>query len=490
VGQEKRYIAADLGAESGRVMLGVVSAEKLVLEEVHRFRNVPIEEGGSLRWDFDMLLGEVKAGISKAVKEVKGKVAGIGIDTWGAGMGFIDSQGQLIEDPYHYRDSGTEGMIEKAFEFMPKREIYEQTGIQFMQFNDLYRLLEMRLSGSEILARVKHVIFMADLFSYHLCGEIYGEYTIVSTSQMVDMKKGRWSEKVFEKLDLPIEKMPKIVKAGTVVGSLTKETAAELGCEQIPVIAVGSHDTACAVAAVPAEGERWAYLSSGTWSLIGVEVPAAIINDMTFEYQFTNEGGVENTIRLLKNVMGLWLVQECKRQWGREGVELSYGELAEMAEKAEVFAGHIDVNCPEFFAPGDMVTRINNYLKRTGQKAIDDKGQLVRVILESLAFKYHGVLDGIEEITGKPIEVLHIVGGGIKNELLCQFTADATGSKVLAGPAEATASGNILMQAKATGQIESLVQIREIVRNSFELKSYEPQNSRLWEEQYKKIAET
>ncbi|MHC4530236.1 MAG: rhamnulokinase [Planctomycetota bacterium] len=490
MGQEKRYIAVDLGAESGRVMLGVVSDEKLVLEEVHRFRNVPIEEEGSLRWDFAMLLGEMKAGISKAVKEAKGKVAGIGIDTWGAGMGFIDSKGLLIEDPYHYRDGGTEGMIEKAFELMPKREIYEQTGIQFMQYNDLYRLLEMRLSGSETLVRAKHVIFMADLFSYHLCDEIYGEYTIVSTSQMVDMKNGRWSEKVFEKLDLPIEKMPKIVKAGTVVGRLTKETAAELGYEQIPVIAAGSHDTACAVAAVPAEGERWAYLSSGTWSLIGVEVPDAIINDMTFEYQFTNEGGVENTIRLLKNVMGLWLVQECKRQWGREGKKLSYGELAEMAAKAEVFAGHIDVDCPEFFAPGDMVTRINNYLKRTGQKTIDDKGQLIRVILESLAFKYRGVLDGIEEITGRPIEVLHIVGGGIKNELLCQFTSDATGRKVTAGPVEATASGNILMQAKATGLIESLAQIREIVRNSFKLKNYEPQNSQLWKEQYKKISET
>ena len=489
MGQEKRYIAADLGAESGRVMLGVVSAEKLVLEEIHRFRNVPIEEGGSLRWDFDMLLGEVKAGISKAVKKAKGKVAGIGIDTWGAGMGFIDPKGRLIENPYHYRDSGTEGTIEKAFEFMPKRKIYEQTGIQFMQYNDLYRLLEMRLSGSETLAKAKHILFMADLFSYHLCGEIYGEYTLVSTSQMLDMKKGKWSEKVFEKLDLPIEKMPKIVKAGTVVGRLTREMATELGCEQIPVIAAGSHDTACAVAAVPAEGERWAYLSSGTWSLIGVEVPDAIINDMTFEYQLTNEGGVENTIRLLKNVMGLWLVQECRRQWEKEGVELSYGALANMAAKAEAFTGHIDVDCQEFFAPDDMVTGINSYLRRRGQKAIDDKGQLVRVILESLAFKYRSVLDGIEEITGKPIKVLHIVGGGIKNELLCQFTADATGRKVIAGPVEATASGNILIQAKATGQIESLGRIREIVRNSFELKSYKPQNRRLWEERYKKITE-
>ena len=483
----KQYIAVDLGAESGRVMLGTVSASKIVLDQIHRFANVPIEVEDALRWDFNRLLSEVKTGIGKAAKKAEGKVEGIGIDTWGAGMGLIDPKGKLIENPYHYRDSGTKDMIEKAFEFMPKRQIYENTGLQFMQFNDLYRLLEMRLSNSQALARAKNILFMADLFSYHLCGRIYGEYSIVSTSQLVNMRTGQWSKEIFNKLSLPIEKMPNIIKPGTVVGQLTENIAAEIGCEQIPVIAIGSHDTASAVAAVPAGNTNWAYLSSGTWSLMGVEVPKAIINDKTFEYEFTNEGGVEDTIRLLKNIMGLWLVQECKKQWQRDGTEFSYAGLTEMAQKAEPFVAHIDPDYDGFFAHGDMPERINNYLAETGQKKVEDKGRMIRVILESLAFKYRWVLERIEDVTGKVIDCLHIVGGGIQNELLCQFTANAIGKKVITGPIEATASGNILMQAKASGQIKTLAEVRQIVRNSFELKEYQPKKTSLWEKQYRKI---
>jgi rhamnulokinase len=281
--------------------------------------------------------------------------------------------------------------------------------------------------------------------------------------------------------------MPKIVEPGTVVGSLTAEIGDELGCGSIPVIAIGSHDTASAVAAVPAAGDaNWAYLSSGTWSLMGVEVPRAIVNDKTFEYEFTNEGGVESTIRLLKNIMGLWPMQECRRQWQREGTELSYAELAALADKAEPFARRIDVDYSGFLAPGDMPKRINDYLTDTGQKPIDDKGQMIRTILENLALKYCSVMAAIEDITGNTIEILHIVGGGIQNELLCQFTANALGKKVITGPVEATAIGNILMQAKATGQIRTLAEAREILRNSFELKEYEPQQTSLWQEQYEK----
>ncbi len=486
--EAKKYIAVDLGAESGRVMLGSVSADKLALEEVHRFSNGPVEEAGTLRWDFERLLSEIKTGIGKAAKQAGGDISGIGVDSWGVDFGLLDADGKLIEKPYHYRDSRTNAMMDKAFELMGKRKIYESTGIQFMQLNSLYQVLAMRLGNSDALSKTKQLIFIGDLFSYFLCGQAFGEYSLASTSQMMDMKTGQWSKPIFDKLSLPIDIMPDIVETGTVVGQLTEPIADELGCDQIPVIATASHDTASAVAAVPAEQDNnWAYLSSGTWSLMGVEVPHAIVNDKTFQYEFTNEGGVENTIRLLKNIMGLWLMQECRRQWQREGVELSYPEMTDMAQKAEPFARHIEVDYSGFLAPGDMPERINSYLAEAGQKPIDDKGQMIRVILESLVLKYRVVMERIEDITGQKIDCLHIVGGGIQNELLCQFTANAIGKKVIAGPIEATASGNLLIQAKAAGQIENLAELRKIVRNSFELKEYQPQEASLWEEQYKKV---
>jgi len=484
----KTYIAVDLGAESGRVMLGSISADKLTLEEVHRFSNGPVEENGTLRWDFEGLLSEIKTGIGKAAKQAGGDIAGIGVDSWGVDFGLLDAEGKLIESPYHYRDSRTNEMLDKAFELMGKREIYENTGIQFMQLNSLYQVLAMRLAKYEALAKTKQLIFIGDLFSYFLCGEAFGEYSLASTSQMMDMKTGKWSKPIFDKLSLPIDIMPDIVETGTVVGQLTEPIAKELGCGRIPVIATASHDTASAVAAVPAEeNNNWAYLSSGTWSLMGVEVPRAIVNGKSFQYEFTNEGGVDNTIRLLKNIMGLWLVQECRRQWQREGTELSYPEMTDMAQKAEPFARHLEVDYSGFLAPGDMPERINSYLAETGQKPIDDKGQMIRVILESLALKYRVIMERIEDVTGQPIECLHIVGGGIQNELLCQFTANAIGKKVIAGPIEATASGNLLIQAKAAGQIKNLAELRKIVRNSFDLKEYEPKEVPLWNEQYKKV---
>ena len=364
--QVKKYIAVDLGAESGRVMLGSLSAEKVFLEEIHRFGNGPIEENGSLRWDFKKLLSEIKTGIAKAAKAAGAQVWGIGIDSWGVDFGLLDADGKLIENPYHYRDSQTNGITEKAFKLMSKRDIYENTGLQFLQFNSVYQLLAMRLNNSIALAKATNLVFIADLFSYFLCGKIFAEYSLASTSQFMDMRTGKWSKEILDGLSLPAEIMPKIINPGTVVGQLSSEIGTELRCGSIPVIAIGSHDTASAVAAVPAVGDaKWAYLSSGTWSLMGIEVPHAIINDKTFKYEFTNEGGVEGTIRLLKNIMGLWLTQECRRQWQQEGTDLSYTELTAMAEKAEPFARHIDVNYSGFLAPGDMTKRINDYLKET-----------------------------------------------------------------------------------------------------------------------------
>lgn len=481
------YIAVDLGAESGRVMLGTIADGVLSLEEAHRFANGPVEQDGSLRWDFDRLLFEIKTGIGLAVKQAQGTVRGIAVDSWGVDFGLIGPDGRLLEAPYHYRDSRTNGMMDLAFELMPKRQVYENTGIQFMQLNSIYQLLAMRLSRSAVLGRAKRLIFMADLFSYFLSGWAFGEYTLASTSQLMDMTTGKWSEAIFKKLDLPIDIMPKVVAPGTVVGKLTDEVAEEIGCEQIPVIAIGSHDTASAVLGVPAAGGNWAYLSSGTWSLMGVELPKAIVNDKTFEYEFTNEGGVQNTIRLLKNIMGLWLVQECKRQWQREGQDLSYSEITEMASAAKPFFGRVDCDCPDFLAPGDMPARINKHLKDTGQTPTDDKGQMVRLILESLAMKYRTTLAAIEDITGQSVDVLHVVGGGIQNELLCQFAAGAIDKKVVAGPIEATASGNVLMQAVATGQIKDIDEARAVVRQSFDLKTYEPQDAEFWAQQYERF---
>ena len=489
MGQEKLYIAVDLGAESGRVMLAAVSDEKLTFEEIHRFGNGPIEENDSLRWDFDKLFSEIKLGIGKAAKQAGAPVAGIGVDSWGVDFGLLDEKGKLLEKPYNYRDKRTNDMMEKAFELMDKREIYEHTGLQFMQFNSIYQLLAARISNSPALAKAKTLIFIADLVSYYLCGEMFAEYSLASTSQLMHMGTGQWSKEVFEKLSLPLDIMPEVVKPGTVVGKLTDKIASELGCEQIPVIAIGSHDTASAVVAVPGGDNNWAYFSSGTWSLIGVEVPEAIINDQTFEFPFTNEGGAENTIRLLKNIMGLWIVQECRRQWQREGTELNYNEITSMAEKAVPFAAYINPDDTSFFAPGDMPKRVSQYLEKTGQKTTDDKGQLIRIVLESLAFRYKEVIEKAEAVTDTKLDCIHIVGGGIQNELLCQFTANATGKQVITGPIEATAIGNILMQAKATGQIASLAEARKLVAKSVELKEYQPADAKLWQQKYEQFAE-
>ncbi|MHC4791569.1 MAG: rhamnulokinase [Planctomycetota bacterium] len=511
--QQNQYIAVDLGAESGRVMLGTLSSDKLNLREVYRFSNEPVKEATTLKWDFDRLFSQVKTGIAKTIKQIDSEVSGIGVDSWGVDYGLIGDNGRLLENPYHYRDGRTDGILEKAFELISKNDIYQNTGVQFMQINTAYQLLSTRLTNPDLLAKAKRLLFMADLVSYYLCGRAYAEYTLASTSQLMNMQNGQWSKEIFKNLGLPIQIMPEVVKPGTIVGRLKSQLSKELGCSPINVIAVGSHDTANAVAAVPAKKNHWAYLSSGTWSLMGVEVPDAIISDKTFQYQFTNEGGVENKILLLKNIMGLWVLQQCRKQWQHEGLDLSYADLEALAKKAKPFAAYIDPDYTGFLSPGNMPARVNNYLDQMGQNVIEDKGRMTRAILESLAFKYRSVIQAIEDVTNEPIEILHIVeslafkyrsviqaiedvtnepieilhivGGGIQNELLCQFTANATAKKVITGPIEATAAGNILMQAKAAGQIKSLAELREIVRNSFELKEYKPQEAQLWDEKYK-----
>ena len=478
--QHNNYIAVDLGAESGRVMLASLSAEKITIHEIHRFANTPLDADGSIRWNFPEILKEIKAGLAKAINQADGSIAGIAVDSWGSDFGLLDENDQLLENPYHYRDPKTNGIMDKAFALMPKRSIFEHTGSQFMQGNSLYQLLAMRLSSSPSLAKAKKLIFIADLVSYFLCSRPYAEYTLASTSQFMNMHTGQWSNALLKALDLPAHILPEIVKPGTVVGQLQPHICEELACEPIKVIAVGSHDTASAVVAVPAQQEPWAYISSGTWSLMGVEIPTAIINDTTFKYALTNEGGVNGTIRLLKIIMGLWPLQQCRREWQRQGTDLSYDQLTDLAARAKPFAAFIDPDCPDFLAPGDMPRRINNYLARTSQQTIDDKGQMARVILEGLALRYAQAMRALEEVTDKNIKVLHIVGGGSKNELLAQFASNATGKKVLTGPTEATACGNVLTQALACGQLDSLKQGRRLIANSFELKEFQPADIKTW----------
>lgn len=474
------YAAVDLGAESGRVMLAQLGKGTLTLREMHRFANGPVEQDGALHWDFDKLMHEITMGIRKAAKACN-DIKSIGVDTWGVDFGLLDKGGKLLENPYHYRDSRNNGMMEKVFAIAGKDEVYMQTGNQFMQFNSLYQLFAYKVQKPQVVAKADKLLFMPDLITYALTGFVGAEYTIASTSQMMDMNTGKWADGLLKSLDLPRAILPQVVMPGAKAGVLKKELADKLGCAQIPVVAVGSHDTASAVAGVPAVGDKnWAYLSSGTWSLMGVEIPKAVISEKSLALDMTNEGGVFNTIRLLKNIMGLWLVQECRRQWAKEGEELDYGKLAEMAGAARPFQGVFNIELPEFMAIGDMPNKINACLTKNGQKAIADKGQMIRVVLENLAARYVQVMGMLETLSGKKIEVLHIVGGGTKNELLNQFTADATGKTVITGPVEATVLGNVLMQAVTAGDIKDLWEGRKIIADSFEMKTYTPSGSSEW----------
>jgi rhamnulokinase len=474
-------IAVDLGAESGRVMLARVADDALTIEQVHRFPNGPIEQDGTLRWEFERLFAEIKQGIRLAVQK-ESQIASIGVDTWGVDFGLLDKDGALIEDPYHYRDSRTNDMMDKACAILPREKIYANTGIQFMQFNTLFQVMALKEQHPEVLEKTEHMVFMANLIMYYLTGEISAEYSMASTSQMMDMNTGTWSDTIFKAFDLPQRIMPEVIQPGARAGVLKAGLAQELGCSQIPVVAVGTHDTASAVAAVPVtHAQNWAYLSSGTWSLMGIESPTPMINDSTCSLAYTNEGGVCNTIRVLKNIMGLWLVQESKRHWAKQGEELDYAEITRLATAAKPFQGVISTEHGEFFGPGDMPIKINRYLQSTGQPEIADKGQLVRVILESLGLRYCQVMNNLEDLSGHGIDVLHIVGGGIQNELLNQLTANATGKTVITGPIEATVIGNVLVQAMAMGHIDSMSAGRALVAKSFPVSKYTPEDQSNWE---------
>ncbi len=483
-----KFLAFDFGASSGRAMLAVLENGKLTLEEKHRFANEPVTVNGGFYWDVLRLFHEIKQGILKCVNSGDADIDAIGIDTWGVDYGYLDKNGELLGNPRHYRDTRTNGMFEKAFEIVPKDEIFKNTAIAFNLFNSLYQLLSERLNDSPLLKEAKTLLFMPDLFNYFLTGVKKTEYTVASTSQMFDSVNHKWAYGMLDKMQIPTDILTDVIYPGEVIGRLKPELSEELGIGAVPVVSVASHDTGSAVASVPVTDTKdFVYISSGTWSLMGVELDKPIISKQAMDYNFTNEGGVNKTIRFLKNIMGLWLVQECKRQWEREGEALSFAELESQANAATPFASFIDPDDAAFLAPGNMPKRICEYCKKTGQKVPETKGGIVRCIAESLAFKYRYTIEGIEQVTSKKYDSVHIVGGGIKDKMLCRFTANATNRRVEAGPVEATSIGNVVVQAMAMGAIKDLDEARAVVKASFPIETYVPQDAEAWNDAYVKF---
>jgi len=481
--QTKNCLVFDLGAESGRAVLGRFDGARLALEEVYRFPNGPVRVLDSLYWDALRLFAEIKQGLAKAIGQAP-DLACLGLDTWGIDLALLDQCGELLGNPYHYRDSRTDGMMEEAFRRVPREEIFAQTGIQFMQINTLYQLLAMVVQKSCALAAADKLLMMPDLFNYWLTGRQVSERTIASTSQCLDPYTGGWAKSLIEKMGIPVHIFPDIVQPGTVLGDLLPAVRDETNAHHVSVIAPGCHDTASAVAAVPVGAGSYAYLSSGTWSLMGVETLQPVITDKSREYNFTNEGGVCNTVRLLKNMSGMWVIQECRRTWASEGQAFSYDEITRLASGAQPFTAFIDTDAQEFMPPGDMPTRIRQFCVRTGQKPPEDKGTIARLVFESLACKYRWTLERLEGLVGHRLDTLHIVGGGSQNRLLNQFTADAIGRPVVTGPVEATAAGNALMQLLALGAIGSLEEGREVIRRSFGTETFSPRETSRWDEAY------
>jgi len=483
-----KLLAFDYGASSGRAILGKFDGDKLELSEIHRFPNEPVMVNGTIYWDVLRLFHEMKQGILKCVRNGDGDIAGIGTDTWGVDFGLLGPSGELLGNPAHYRDKRNEGMIEEACKIVPKREIYEQTGIQFLKFNTLFQLLSMKLHNSPLLEKASTMLFTPDLLNYFLTGEKAAEYTIASTSQMLDARTGEWAGTLLEKLGIPKGILTNIVNPGTIIGKINQDICDELNIGGIPVIAVAGHDTGSAVMSVPASEEKYAYLSSGTWSLLGVESDVPVINDTTYSLNYTNEGGFNRTARLLKNIMGLWIYQECKRTWDKEGEVLGFDELERMAEQSEPFVCLIDPDNDLFYSPGHMPDKVREFCRKTGQKIPESKAGVVRCVMESLALKYRMAIEGLEQIVGYTIPVLHIVGGGCKNTMLSRFTANAIGRTVTTGPVEATAVGNLICQLIALGEVSGLKEAREVVKSSFPTREYVPEGNDGWEEAYDRFA--
>ena len=485
--KEKHFVAFDLGASSGRSILGTVSEGKLTMKELTRFHYNMIVLDGHYYWNIFSLYEHLKAGLTAAAKEGV-EISSIGIDTWGVDFACVGADGTLLGMPHAYRDPFTTEAPEQYFNRMiPRREVYEITGIQVMNFNSIYQLYAMRRDKSSQLAAAKYLLFIPDALNYLLTGKMATEYTIASTSQLLDARTKKMNGKLLASLGLDKSVFPEMVMPGHTVGMLKEEIAAETGMKRVPVVAVAGHDTGSAVAAVPARNEHFAYLSSGTWSLMGIEVKEPVINHKTFDFNITNEGGVEGTIRLLKNIAGMWLAEQCLKEWKREGREYSYPEMVAMAQAAPTFKAFVDPDDPSFANPASMPAAIDIFCKRTGQTPPANHGEYIRLIFDSLALKYRKVFEMFLSLSPFPIERMHIIGGGSRNKLLNQFTANSLGIDVVAGPAEATAIGNIMVQARAAGLADSLQQMRDMIAAGIETETFTPADREAWNAAYTKF---
>lgn len=478
----KRVLAFDFGASSGRAIIGCFDGEKITLEEVHRFSNDPVSVGGTVYWDVLRLFYEIKQGIIKA--RMAGGFDSIGIDTWGVDFGLIDTEGKLMENPIHYRDARTVGMVDEAFKTMPREKIYGITGIQFMELNTLFQLISLKKNRPWMLERADKMLFMPDLFAYMLTGKMCAEYSIASTSQIIDLKTKSWSKELLEAFGIKEDIFAPLVKPGTVLGMLTPEICEECGVDPVPVISVCGHDTQSAITSVPCEDGKFAFLSSGTWSLFGTELEKPIVNETSLNINITNEGGFDDTVGFLKNIIGLWLIQESRRQWQRQGEDYSYADLEKLALAAEPFKCFIDPDAPEFVPHGNIPKRVQKFCEKTGQYVPQTVGEIMRCIYESLAMKYKLTFEKLCECTERDYPVIHVIGGGTKDTLLCQLTANSCNRTVKAGPIEATVMGNVAVQLMSDNSVADISEARKIVANSSELKTYIPADVDKWEEAY------
>jgi len=480
---KNHYLAFDLGASSGRAILGILEDKKLKLVEVHRFKNQMTRIHGSYYWNIYSLFDELKTGLKKCISEFGIQPDSIGVDTWGVDYSLVSASGQLIGLPFAYRDHRTDGIMDKFFKILPKNNTYLLSGIQFMQFNTLFQLFASKQENHSRLKIAESLLYTPDTLNYLFTGIKKNEYTISSTSQLLKPGKSEYESELLKAAGISESLVEEIIQPGTEVGRILPEIQEDTGSKEIPCIAVASHDTASAIVSVPADSENWAYLSSGTWSLLGIESSVPLVSEKTLEMNFTNEGGVEGTTRFLKNIMGMWLIQECKRIWDEEK-EMHWQEIVDLSNETEPFKYLINPDDSRFLNPGNMPEAIQEYCRLTGQPIPETKGEIARCIYDSLVLKYKYTIKQIEAVTGKSIEKLHIIGGGANNIAMNQLTADATGITVWAGPTEATATGNLMLQAKAMGIVNSLAEIRETIRNSFEINEYKPSPKLDWESAY------